>query len=343
MVYPFCFWISILAPLTGRDDLTSGLDTQDYNYFNPRAPYGARPCSSPAAGRPARNFNPRAPYGARLHPPGAGDPLALISILAPLTGRDSASLVTAARSERISILAPLTGRDHEGGGIPQRRHGFQSSRPLRGATPSGPRWCWPGPYFNPRAPYGARRWEGGAGKRGRRFQSSRPLRGATLRLSLSSPQLIFQSSRPLRGATGLPGRLGRPHGFQSSRPLRGATASGPRWHPAGGYFNPRAPYGARPHKGNSPSQHPGFQSSRPLRGATHNFFTALELVLISILAPLTGRDSAMEGGTSVTFYFNPRAPYGARRASWSLARAAQRLFQSSRPLRGATVHTEAGG
>ena len=80
--------ISILAPLTGRDDLTSGLDTQDYNYFNPRAPYGAR-----------------------LHPPGAGDPLALISILAPLTGRDSASLVTAARSERISILAPLTGRD----------------------------------------------------------------------------------------------------------------------------------------------------------------------------------------------------------------------------------------
>ena len=57
-------------------------------YFNPRAPYGARPWRGPHSRRPGRYFNPRAPYGAR-----------------PRT------------------LAGL-----------RMLSGFQSSRPLRGAT-----------------------------------------------------------------------------------------------------------------------------------------------------------------------------------------------------------------
>ena len=192
--------------------------------FNPRAPYGARP-STPRSWSGPWNFNPRAPYGARQHPPDGPVQLHRISILAPLTGRDSTAL---------------------GGRMASRR--FQSSRPLRGATPSrtGPStWSF---YFNPRAPYGARlhhplvllggedfnpRAPYGARRAARqeveaavKISILAPLTGRDVlaNLRLDRP-ILFQSSRPLRGATADCGGL-RPESnpFQSSRPLRGATA-----------------------------------------------------------------------------------------------------------------------
>ena len=83
--------------------------------FNPRAPYGARrmPRSSR---RGCLRFNPRAPYGARHALRG---------------GRT--------RPPAVSIHAPRTGRDFEGRVGARQRKGFQSTRPVRGATWSPPK------------------------------------------------------------------------------------------------------------------------------------------------------------------------------------------------------------
>ena len=128
--------ISIHAPLAGRDLRHS--------------PTGSR----------IRHFNPRAPCGARL--PMLSDSWIRedISIHAPLAGRDDADALRLIFVELISIHAPLAGRDQEaidayfesckdfnprapcgarpsGSFPPPVRYKFQSTRPLRGATPLG--------------------------------------------------------------------------------------------------------------------------------------------------------------------------------------------------------------
>ena len=62
-----------------------------------------------------------------------------------------------------------------------------------------------------------------------------------------------------------------------------------------GYFNPRAPYGARLSRAAIKSPPSAFQSTRPIRSATPWLCCLV----------------------SFTFYFNPRAPYGARRSGVS--------------------------
>ena len=57
--------ISTHAPLAGRDLVLCGGDKGCLNYFNPRAPCGARRYPRPFLQR-RRDFNPRAPCGARL-------------------------------------------------------------------------------------------------------------------------------------------------------------------------------------------------------------------------------------------------------------------------------------
>ena len=77
-----------------------------------------------------------------------------------------------------------------------------------------------------------------------------------------------------------------------------------------------------------------FQSTRPIRGATPNIYDnspkfeisihaphtgrdeckqlTAELKSISIHAPHTGRDGIVYSSQKRLYYFNPRAPYGAR-------------------------------
>ena len=250
-------------------------------YFNPRAPYGARLCTSspkplilifqstrPIRGATAwfcylvagaQNFNPRAPYGARPFACFGGLPCSVISIHAPHTGRDALRFFLQHSRHYFNPRAPYGAR--------------LSSRTLTVAAL---------PYFNPRAPYGARH-------------------SAVLPQTTTS---IFQSTRPIRGATT-------------------AISKGP----SGQFdFNPRAPYGARPDV------------------ATHIWNNAV----ISIHAPHTGRDWAtlskwrvtpafqstrpIRGATGTIqqpvcpyFYFNPRAPYGARRYSDKQSRRARNI------------------
>ena len=89
--------------------------------------------------------------------------------------------------------------------------------------------------------------------------------------------------------------------FQSTRPMRGATGSAPETAGTSGYFNPRAPCGARHHL--------------PGQGRA--------VVIISIHAPHAGRDEPVHGTRGEnTSNFNPRAPCGARRQScWGFLRA----------------------
>ena len=79
--------------------------------FNPRAPYGARRRRWSGSSSIKTDFNPRAPYGAR---PADGD--------SPKQGT------------KISIHAPHTGRDLHLLIVIYQTGGFQSTRPIRGAT-----------------------------------------------------------------------------------------------------------------------------------------------------------------------------------------------------------------
>ena len=146
-----------------------------------------------------------------------------------------------------------------------------------------------------------------------RFQSTRPLRGATYRACIGTRIDPFQSTRPLRGAT------------FAFRPVSRMRL----------YFNPRAPCGAR-------------------LGVV---MCGVKRKTISIHAPLAGRDLTVRVGRITAVNFNPRAPCGARlrrgrdisreedfnprapcgaRPISSSASGSGMLFQSTRPLRGAT-------
>ena len=80
-------------------------------------------------------------------------------------------------------------------------------------------------------------------------------------------------------------------------------------------FNPRSPYGER----------------------LQYIAAGAEFVQISIHAPLTGSDYSRLGRTALRSDFNPRSPYGERRLA-ICAPDRHLLFQSTLPLRGATVH-----
>ena len=267
-----------------------------------------------------------------------------ISIHAPHTGRDWRSsgdrLMT-----KISIHAPHTGRDVA---VQESRYGvllFQSTRPIRGAT-----WgmvCRSGmvSYFNPRAPYGARQHGFLAAQVFKPISIHAPHTGRDRRCDGDCFMVtIISIHAPHTGRDhGLQRQLLRQEGFQSTRPIRGATPflytlPLPRL-----YFNPRAPYGARrqtvlrrpcgwiisihaPHTGRDRyTLHPRTAPQR-----------------ISIHAPHTGRDSSCRTtGAGFCTNFNPRAPYGAR-LCFCFALVIRLIFQSTRPIRGATKGSAVG-
>ena len=103
-----------------------------------------------------------------------------------------------------------------------------------------------------------------------------------------------------------------------------------------GGFNPRAPCGARHTGFLNPTAIGAFQSTRPMRGATHGLSQSYCDRRVSIHAPHAGRDGFLDAPLCFCISFNPRAPCGARLAR-SLSANAEREFQSTRPMRGATT------
>ena len=250
---------------------------------------------------------------------------------------------------------------------------FQSTRPIRGATcaqsivefaqdisihaPHTGRdtpWStpWTGsPYFNPRAPYGARlaliwrpahdqNFNPRAPYGARRGRTGEPIRGAFI--SIHAPHTgrdlgyglqvrdgkLFQSTRPIRGATSVYEKGAQFKTISIHAPHTGRDPRRRRRWDRGSDFNPRAPYGARQH---------GFLAAQVFKPISiHAPHTGRDrrcdgdcfmVTIISIHAPHTGRDHRRQrqmcirdrGATTVCNVscfgrrdFNPRAPYGAR-------------------------------
>ena len=237
------------------------------------------------------------------------------SFAAPLAGRNKRRRPVGECRRRISIHAPLAGRDHVSRHQDADRPAFQSTRPLRGATqPLSSRLLRP--YFNPRAPCGARLSARLSVTSAWIFQSTRPLRGATVRRLLPDERhFLFQSTRPLRGATSSRRTTGSSLTISIHAPLAGRDVAAGEADAGGGDFNPRAPCGAR-----------RSVSSLVLLRKTH----------ISIHAPLAGRDRPNGPKARPATNFNPRAPCGARHVL-TRREAIPEQFQSTRPLRGATA------
>ena len=131
----------------------------------------------------------------------------------------------------------------------------------------------------------------------------------------------FQSTRPIRGATTAETAKAGTTQFQSTRPIRGATSSIRAGDSGPGYFNPRAPYGARPHDRSN----------------------LIERSNISIHAPHTGRDPPFR---SIVLYFGKisiHAPHTGRDHRFTRDAYTALLFQSTRPIRGATTYMKAVG
>ena len=101
-------------------------------------------------------------------------------------------------------------------------------------------------------------------------------------------------------------------------------------------FNPRSPYGERPHGNYSKSSSQPFQSTLPLRGATAFLSPADREGRFQSTLPLRGATIAAFPALSISSDFNPRSPYGERRISICLP-AKMAKFQSTLPLRGATI------
>ena len=305
-------------PLRGATIPTMAIQNITCN-FNPRAPCGARRtgCSPRTLRTPFHSTRPlrgaTAPYGLM------GD-ARHISIHAPLAGRDRICNQIDVREHVISIHAPLAGRD--------ARFGFEYAG------------LW---HFNPRAPCGARlRRDVRRARRGL-FQSTRPLRGATDFSPMLFRMAPISIHAPLAGRdtpnTGDPEHHVQ---FQSTRPLRGATF----------------PYWARHRAFNT------FQSTRPLRGATIATTRTAARLNISIHAPLAGRDivlisaflmlsqisihAPLAGRDQLARLFTPEqmisihAPLAGRDCRGPCMLRIAKQFQSTRPLRGATVACTAG-
>ena len=79
-----------------------------------------------------------------------------------------------------------------------------------------------------------------------------------------------------------------------------------------------------------------FQSTHPLRGATAHTPPIRRPYYISIHAPLAGCDARRAAAACRLDHFNPRTPCGVRLPGRGAVRA-RRRFQSTHPLRGATM------
>ena len=124
----------------------------------------------------------------------------------------------------------------------------------------------------------------------------------------------FQSTRPLRGATRLRAYYAATFPISIHAPLAGRDVI---------FTGLLVPMNR-------------FQSTRPLRGATRGCAEMDCSTVISIHAPLAGRDCEVTEFIEIPCDFHPRAPCGARLSKGVLTMEIK-IFQSTRPLRGATA------
>ena len=129
--------------------------------------------------------------------------------------------------------------------------------------------------------------------------------------------------------------------FQSTHPLRGATIDNLAVTVVKLYFNPRTPCGVRLPSIYTLTTPAEFQSTHPLRGATFCTQKLNNFPKISIHAPLAGCDPVPAESFTTDQHFNPRTPCGVRPVHHTIP-VLRSLFQSTHPLRGATLRLNTG-
>ena len=128
--------------------------------------------------------------------------------------------------------------------------------------------------------------------------------------------------------------------FQSTRPVRGATKNRGLQFPIPVNFNPRAPYGARRRGVRNIVDRASISIHAPRTGRDAHLHTdSTGVIAISIHAPRTGRDIC--GGKSMSKYiiFQSTRPVRGATVGKFLIEFRDSLFQSTRPVRGATMNT----
>ena len=216
-----------------------------HTHFNPRSPWGERPLEQMTK-RDKSGISIHAPRGGerlRLRPPGLLP--VYISIHAPRGGSDKG--IRAPRYLDVAFQSTLP----VGGATPPTRifiglTKFQSTLPVGGATPRDSAAAPSFPNFNPRSPWGERRFQPLVLLHQFLFQSTLPVGGATLRSAGSLPDSRISIHAP-RGGSDFPGLViifVRPH------------------------FNPRSPWGERLVYRLYTQTHHRFQSTLPVGGAT---------------------------------------------------------------------------
>ena len=213
-------------------------------------------------------------------------------------------------------------------------HAPHAGRDPRAARRTQAAFC-----FNPRAPCGARPFALNYSDKHHEFQSTRPMRGATFSFCCVPLCTLCFNPRAPCGAR-------RKH-----RCRRTAVRC----------FNPRAPCGARrytrsrvllrwafqstrPMRGATASRTSNccalaeFQSTRPMRGATAVCVCGGNFRMVSIHAPHAGRDILLLFPV-VLRYVSIHAPHAGRDLGYTSTVSRVSMFQSTRPMRGATDDT----
>ena len=235
--------ISIHAPLTGSDRQRSILRQKIACHFNPRSPYGERPSWKLCKTQKCKFQSTLPLRGATATQVGACTHM-FISIHAPLTGSDQLphwhQLLDLYFNPRSPYGERLANKQEN-----TNKYRFQSTLPLRGATNiifndlkditisihapltgsdgSVPDLLGSLINFNPRSPYGERRYGAECALGRKEFQSTLPLRGAT---AIIFPILHFVA-------------------ISIHAPLTGSDPPDRRPPEGEAYFNPRSPYGER--------------------------------------------------------------------------------------------------
>ena len=236
------------------------------------------------------------------------------------------------------FAAPLAGCDDWEQPESTNPYKFQSTRPLRGATGERGDQIASDPHFNPHAPCGARLHARRRPFRPRKISIHAPLAGRDNKARRLRRAVAISIHAPLAGRDRVVDQLlhriahfnprapcgARPHSpasrsvscrFQSTRPLRGATPASCRSAPAYHHFNPRAPCGARRSETALCWSYRYFNPRAPCGARPCFYFPSVWDTMISIHAPLAGRDVCSCDPVVV-----------------------QSKFQSTRPLRGATAN-----